>query len=102
MIYPVNYALDGNDVVFRSDPGTKVEAGLRSAVCFEVDHLDEWAREGWSVVVTGRLEEALPDRPEEWRRLFELPLESWVGTKQHVFRIVPDRITGRHVRGTSD
>ena len=40
MIYPVNYVLDTDDIVFGSDPGPKVEAGLRGPVCFEVDRLN--------------------------------------------------------------
>ena len=101
MIYPINFVLDGDDIVFRTDPGTKVEAGLRSPVCFEVDHLNPRTKEGWSVVVTGRLEEALPDGSEALKRLLGVPLESWAGAKQHLFRIVPDRITGRRVRPTT-
>jgi uncharacterized protein len=97
VIYPVNFVLDGEDIVFRSDPGSKVNAGLRSPVCFEVDHLDPRTREGWSVVVTGRLEEALPHRPEAWKRIMALPLENWAGEKQHLYRIVGGRITGRRV-----
>ena len=54
MIVPVNYRLDGDRVVFRSDPGTKVDYGLRSPVAFEIDGIDRAAHTGWSVVVTGR------------------------------------------------
>ena len=97
VIYPVNFLVDGEDVLFRSDPGSKVDAGLRSPVCFEVDHLDRDAHAGWSVVVTGRLEEARPRRDEEWSDLSGLPVEAWAGAKEHLFRIVPDRISGRRV-----
>jgi nitroimidazol reductase NimA-like FMN-containing flavoprotein (pyridoxamine 5'-phosphate oxidase superfamily) len=102
MIYPINFVVDGEEIVFRSDPGAKIEAGLRSPVCFEVDHLDPRSRAGWSVVVTGRLEEAQPCRPEAWQRILELPLEAWAGPKEHLFRIVPDRITGRRVGRAAD
>jgi uncharacterized protein len=87
-IYPVNYALDGDEVVFRSDLGAKVDAGHRAPVCFEVDHLNARTRAGWSVVITGRLEDA---------RGHDLPIEPWAGAKQHQFRIVSERITGRRV-----
>jgi nitroimidazol reductase NimA-like FMN-containing flavoprotein (pyridoxamine 5'-phosphate oxidase superfamily) len=102
VIYPVNFVVDGQDVVFRTNDGIKVEAGLRSPVCFEVDHLNPRSRAGWSVVISGRLEEALPHNREAWRRILELPLESWAGAKDHVFRVVPDRITGRRVGPRSD
>jgi nitroimidazol reductase NimA-like FMN-containing flavoprotein (pyridoxamine 5'-phosphate oxidase superfamily) len=88
VIYPVNFVLDGSDVVFRSDDGTKVDAGLRAPVCFEVDRFDAPAREGWSVVISGRLEE---------ERVLDLTVDGWVGPKPRAFRIVADRITGRRV-----
>jgi len=97
VIYPVNFVVDGEDVVFRSDSGIKVDAGLRGPVCFEVDHLDRQAESGWSVVISGRLEEAVPHHDDDWVRLFGLPLETWAGRKEHLFRIVADRITGRRV-----
>jgi uncharacterized protein len=97
MIYPVNFALDGEDIVFRSDDGPKVSSGMRSPVCFEVDHLNARTHEGWSVVMVGRLEEALPHHPQAWQRILDKPIESWAGEKHHVFRIVADRITGRRV-----
>jgi nitroimidazol reductase NimA-like FMN-containing flavoprotein (pyridoxamine 5'-phosphate oxidase superfamily) len=97
VIYPVNFVLDGEDIVFRTNDGIKVEAGLRSPVCFEVDQVNRGTHAGWSVVVAGRLEEALPDRDEAQRRLVELPLESWAGPRDHVFRVVAERITGRRV-----
>jgi nitroimidazol reductase NimA-like FMN-containing flavoprotein (pyridoxamine 5'-phosphate oxidase superfamily) len=37
-VYPVNYLLDGRDVVFRTDEGTKLDAAHRCALAtFEVD-----------------------------------------------------------------
>jgi hypothetical protein len=97
VIYPVNYVVDGEDVVFRSDPGVKADAGLRGPVCFEVDHLHRPTKSGWSVVITGRLEEARPRPGTDWRDLVELPLEGWAGGKHQLFRIVPDHVTGRQV-----
>jgi nitroimidazol reductase NimA-like FMN-containing flavoprotein (pyridoxamine 5'-phosphate oxidase superfamily) len=50
---PVNFALAGHDIVFRSDPGSKI-GGLRDRpVAFEVDHIDPASRAGWSVLVRG-------------------------------------------------
>ncbi len=96
-IYPVNFALDGDQIVFRSDPDTKISAGLRAPVCFEADRLNRDTRRGWSVVVSGRLEEALPGRRQELERLLDLPLEAWAGSREHLFRVVPQHITGRRV-----
>lgn len=51
-IFPVNYATDGQRIVFRTAPGTKL-AGFVAAseVLFEVDELNDG--DAWSVVVRG-------------------------------------------------
>ena len=97
-IFPVNYALDGETVVFRTGAGTKLEAGPRSPACFEVDGFDRETRSGWSVVVTGRLEEVTPYDSGTWDRATALPVQTWAaGPKDHVMRLVPTRITGRRI-----
>lgn len=57
IIFPFNYRLDGDAIVFRTAPGTKLHHGPRSAASFEIDRFDREHRSGWSVVVVGRLEE---------------------------------------------
>lgn len=90
-IAPVNYVLDGRDVLVRSGPGPKLQAAERGdRVAFEVDDLDEQVRAGWSVVVAGRArvvppaEAARLDLPEPWSQ----------GPRRHVVRI-SGRVTGR-------
>ena len=54
VIFPVNYAVDGLDVVFRSTWGSKLEhAQHAGTVAFEVDGSDDEQRLGWSVLVNG-------------------------------------------------
>jgi uncharacterized protein len=56
VIFPVNYVFDQDLVVFRTDPGSKLDAATeRESVAFEVDAIDEATRTGWSVVVRGTL-----------------------------------------------
>ena len=56
VILPVNYTLDEGSVVFRTDPGSKLDAAAAGAtVAFEADAVDERDRTGWSVVVRGTL-----------------------------------------------
>ena len=91
-IFPVNYALDGRAIVFRTADGTKWRDGPGTGVAFEVDELDEEHHTGWSVVVHGRLEPVVPGTegavsPEPWA----------TGAKPHVLRIVPDTLTGRRI-----
>lgn len=100
-IFPVNYAMDGEDVVFRTDPGTKLGAEQRGLACFEVDGIDRNAHVGWSVVATGRLEEVTRYSASTLRRLQELPVAPWAaGEKAHWMRLVASRITGRRVGPT--
>lgn len=97
-IFPVNYIMDGSDIVFRTDPGTKLDAAGRATACFEVDAIDRAGRSGWSVVATGRLEEVTQYDTRTWRRVQTLAVEPWAGgAKTHCLRLVPERITGRRV-----
>lgn len=97
-IFPVNYILDGNDIVLRTDPGTKLDTGPRSRACFEIDRFDRSTRTGWSVVATGRLEEVTEYDTRTWRRVHELPVNPWAGgQKDHWMRLVCERVTGRRV-----
>jgi len=98
MVFPVNYVLDGEAIVFRTAPGTKLEAVGRSAACFEIDAFDRSTRHGWSVVVTGRLEEVDEYTTRELARVRALGVSPWAqGEREHFLRLVPDRITGRRV-----
>jgi uncharacterized protein len=73
MIFAVNYVFDRDLVVFRTDPGSKLDAATeREQVAFEVDAVDEAARTGWSVVVRGTLAEITD--PADLARLRALPL----------------------------
>ena len=56
MILPVNYAVDGEDIVMRTMPGSRLDIGQGHAA-FEVDSFDRATQSGWSVLVTGHLEE---------------------------------------------
>jgi uncharacterized protein len=94
-IYPVNHAVDGRSVVFRSDAGTKLRGIDRSpSVSFEVDGVDDVSQEGWSVLVKGRAVEL--SSADEVHVASELPLRFWVaGDKSHWIRIIPTEVTGR-------
>jgi nitroimidazol reductase NimA-like FMN-containing flavoprotein (pyridoxamine 5'-phosphate oxidase superfamily) len=98
VILPVNYALDGEDVVFRTAPGTKLDAASRSPACFEIDSFERATRHGWSVVVSGRLEEVDERDHGRLARLRDLDVSPWAeGEKDHWLRLVPSRVTGRRV-----
>lgn len=66
VILPVNYAVAGSTVLFRSEDGEKVRAARNGAVaCFEVDRFDRMEHTGWSVTATGRLTVVDDDRYDE-------------------------------------
>jgi nitroimidazol reductase NimA-like FMN-containing flavoprotein (pyridoxamine 5'-phosphate oxidase superfamily) len=53
-VLPVNYRVIDGRVVFRSAPGSKLDAAaLNAVVAFEADAIDPEAQAGWSVVVVG-------------------------------------------------
>jgi nitroimidazol reductase NimA-like FMN-containing flavoprotein (pyridoxamine 5'-phosphate oxidase superfamily) len=98
-IFPINFVLDGDNVVFRTGPGTKLDDGPRARACFEVDGFDRRDRTGWSVVVAGRLEEVTRYDTATLERLQRIATEPWVGgNRSHWMRLVTDRLTGRVVR----
>jgi nitroimidazol reductase NimA-like FMN-containing flavoprotein (pyridoxamine 5'-phosphate oxidase superfamily) len=94
---PVNYRVMDGDVVFRVDADTALATVSDSdAVSFEVDHVDEAMRAGWSVLVTGRVRRV---SPEEFRRLEDLGIEPWAGGHRSVFlRIEQREVSGRRIR----
>ena len=94
---PVNHAVDGQEVVFRTDRGSKLSASYRQdLVAFEADDYDPETRTGWSVLIKGRAEVIRED--SEIQRLRQLGLHPWVTAVEHPFwiRIRPTSITGRH------
>ncbi len=96
VIFPVNFALDGGSIVFRTNEGTKLYAARQDLVAFECDGVDRTYHTGWSVLVTGNAEEVR--RPEEIEQLSQLHLGLWTtGPKPIWLRIRPRTITGRRI-----
>lgn len=95
-IYPINIAVDGESIVFRTDPGSKLAAiAAEPRVAIEADGFDMAARDGWSVVAVGRVAEM---GGQEVIDAGSLPLEPWtIGDKARWFRLRPTKITGRSI-----
>ena len=100
-IFPVNYVVHGDGVVFRTDPGTKLAASVQGPVSFEVDHLDKETRSAWSVILHGRAHHITPfDSPQLRDRTAHLAIHPWTATpKLHLVRVVPTTVTGRRIKG---
>ncbi|MCL1907350.1 MAG: pyridoxamine 5'-phosphate oxidase family protein [Propionibacteriaceae bacterium] len=92
-IFPINYVVQGESLVFRTAEGTKLSAvTAHSEVTFEID---QWSRDsGYSVVARGR---AIPiSDPEEITQVEALGLRPWVPTYKTIFvRIIIHELTAR-------
>lgn len=86
-VFPVNYRMLGDDVVFRTGTGSKLRAAVEKAiVAFEVDETGRERHTAWSVLITGTASELtdprdiaaadslmlrpwLPEQPSRWVRI---------------------------------
>jgi nitroimidazol reductase NimA-like FMN-containing flavoprotein (pyridoxamine 5'-phosphate oxidase superfamily) len=96
-IFPVNYAVLGRAVVFRTAPGTKLAAATSGeVVAFEVDEFAGADRSGWSVLAVGRAE--VVHDLDVTVKVLEAGLEPWAdGTRVNVVRVAPTFISGRRL-----
>lgn len=98
VILPVNFVVDGDEIVIRTNLGSKAEAALQgTVVALEVDEYDTIGHTGWSVLVRGRTR--LVDDPVEIERLHGLWVRAW-GTP-HTDRwmtVAMEIVTGRRIR----
>jgi nitroimidazol reductase NimA-like FMN-containing flavoprotein (pyridoxamine 5'-phosphate oxidase superfamily) len=97
LVLPVNYHYDGERIVIRSHPGTKLDAATRhTVVAFEVDDIDPIYHSGWSVVVQG-VARTVGDH-NEIARLRSLPLSVWTPVDADRFvTISVDIVSGRRI-----
>jgi len=98
-IFPVNYAVSGRVVAFRTAPGTKLASAPMSHVAFEIDEYDSTTGVGWSVMVKGvayEITDAVDQDSLEARRQLVRPMAP--GQRDHWVAIRPDEITGRRFR----
>jgi nitroimidazol reductase NimA-like FMN-containing flavoprotein (pyridoxamine 5'-phosphate oxidase superfamily) len=96
-IFPVNYALLGDDVVFLTGAGTKLRSAVeRSVVAFQVDEILD--RAGWSVLAVGLASEIT--EPAELATAGTLGLMPFAGgDRSHFVRIRPEFLSGRRIIG---
>src|SRR5204862_7126252 len=98
LVFPVNYALDGETIVFRSDKGSKLTHAPLTKVAFDIDDIDEGNGEGWDVVVQGHADDITDALDERSEVLRNLPIDPFPpGLKWNWVRIVPSTITGRRI-----
>lgn len=94
-IFPVNYKVDNDSLIFRTGTGTKQKAlDANAPVALEVDSVSAEFGVAWSVVVKGRAE--LPTSQDLITEDVRRALFPWQGLgKDYLVRIVPESVTGR-------
>lgn len=97
VVLPVNFHLDGERILVRTGPGTKLDVATRDAVvAFEVDDFDPIDHTGWSVAVTGTAH-AMTDAAE-LASVKGQPLARWAPRgDQAVITISTELISGRRI-----
>lgn len=102
-VLPVNYALDGDTVLFRTAEGTVLNQASMTVVAFEVDNLDAADHSGWSVLVQGTAQDIGDAIDATSERLRRLSLVTWApGRRPRWIQVRPDKITGRRLRVLPD
>jgi uncharacterized protein len=96
-VLPINFRLVGDQVVFRTSPGTKLDAATRNAVvAFEVDDMRAMEHDGWSVMVTGVAREVTD--PVELESIRPETIPHWAPEGGgRVVAISTDLVTGRRL-----
>lgn len=96
-VFPVNYAVGERSIVFRTAPGAKLIYGPGAVACFEIDGYDQHAREGWSVVAAGHLEEITAAEDARSQALLRLHVDPAApGARLHWIALNAEQVTGRH------
>jgi nitroimidazol reductase NimA-like FMN-containing flavoprotein (pyridoxamine 5'-phosphate oxidase superfamily) len=95
VVLPVNFGLLGESIVFRTTPGTKLDAATnKTVVAFEADSYEPDGRSGWSVLVIGR---AMKMPADEVADAEALVIDAWPldGQASHFVCIEGSQISGR-------
>jgi uncharacterized protein len=97
MVMPVNFALDGDDIVFRTTMGSSFDEMVRGAsACFEIDAADPAYHTGWSVLARGRVRPAADGSAIARYRL--LPLRPWARGECSTFLTLRiEALSGRRI-----
>jgi nitroimidazol reductase NimA-like FMN-containing flavoprotein (pyridoxamine 5'-phosphate oxidase superfamily) len=96
-IQPVNFTVEGSDVIIWTSAGGKLAAAVGGAVvAFEADEVDPATRRGWSVVVVGHA--SLVRDIDRLVAVAGPDSKPWVpGRTDHVICIKAERVTGRRI-----
>ena len=95
-IFPVNFVIRRQTVLFRTAQGTKLySAAMSDRVIFEAD--DQADAEGWSVIIKGRAH--MLSATDEILDAQEAELRPWTATPKPLYvRVIALAITGRRFK----
>jgi nitroimidazol reductase NimA-like FMN-containing flavoprotein (pyridoxamine 5'-phosphate oxidase superfamily) len=94
VVVPVNFVLDGDTILFRTDVGDTTMRLFESPASFQVDRFDWYRRIGWSVLIQGNAQLLTADEADA----LDTEVLPWApGERELVVRIVPESISGRRV-----
>jgi nitroimidazol reductase NimA-like FMN-containing flavoprotein (pyridoxamine 5'-phosphate oxidase superfamily) len=98
IMLPVNFAVTGKSIIFRTAPDTLLALYADAQVSFEAGRFDAALHEGWSVLVHGRAHKVTEERGV--KRLEDVSrLRPWApGARDVYVRIAPARISGRRIQ----
>ncbi|MCX5126912.1 pyridoxamine 5'-phosphate oxidase family protein [Streptomyces sp. NBC_00347] len=96
-IFPVNYVVAGNEIAFRTSGEAVLARAAGTEMAFEVDHIDDVTRQGWSVMAVGRAEGVTDAAAKQRLDAVARSLPWPGGDRTHWMKIAPIRITGRRV-----
>jgi nitroimidazol reductase NimA-like FMN-containing flavoprotein (pyridoxamine 5'-phosphate oxidase superfamily) len=97
-VFPVNYALDGDRIIFVSGRGSKLDHASLDRVAFEVDEYDADRGVASSVVAKGTAREFTGALDPTSEREQDLAVPTWISpANTHRVRIVPRDMTGREL-----
>jgi len=101
-VFPVNYVVASDEILFFTGEGTKLRAATaNTVVAFEVDHLDPIAERGWSVLVVGQARER--SEPAVVAGAKASGLHPWAeGDRHHLVGLTIELVSGRRIGLTAD
>ena len=97
MMLPVNFAVTGKTIIFRTAPDTLLALYAMSRLSVEADRYDEALHEGWSVLAQGHAHKVTMSVTSGIFRTRRTSSRGQPGTRDVYVRITPTRISGRYI-----
>ena len=101
-IFPINYALEGHIIVFRTTPHIALGVAPGIILTFEVDDWDSKQGVGWSVIAKGQAEDITHDLGRSAEHLRRVPVHPVApGERWRWLALLPYKVSGRRFEAYS-